>query len=442
MRRYDPMEVSKNGVAMIYKASRAVFEASRCIECYDAPCVKACPARVDIPRFIAKIKMGDFIAANQVVKEKCVFSGVCGLVCPVEKLCVRSCCITEPLGAVPINQLQRFAAVYEIEHGGQKFIRAAPNGKKVGIVGAGPAGLAAAAELARKGYKVTVFESKDSPGGMMLYSIPSYRLPRRILKAEIDQIRQMGVEIKTNMPIKDVRLLSQRYDALLISTGTWEQIPLEVPGHDLKGVFQGLDFLAKTTTAENGKKKEPQVAGKRVAVIGGGDVAMDAAISAARLGAKRTHLLYRRSFEEMPAIRSEVSLAKEQGVMFWIQTDPQKIVKDTQQRVKGIECLEVKLGSPDKSGRRRPIPVKGTEFRLDVDVVIGAIGQKVDHRLTKTLGVISNTDGTLKVNEDGETSRPGLFAAGDVISGGATVVQAIADGCKVATHSDQYLKGV
>jgi len=435
------MEVSKDGVATIYKASRAVFEASRCIECYDAPCVKACPARVDIPRFIAKIKAGDFILANRVIKERCIFSGVCGLVCPVERLCVKSCCITEPLGAVPINQLQRFVAVYEIEHGGQKFIHAGPKGKKVGVVGAGPAGLAAAAELAQKGYKVTVFEAKDSPGGMMLYSIPSYRLPRKILKAEIDQVRQLGVEIKTNKPVEDVRLLSQGYDALLISTGTWEPIPLEVPGHDLKGVFQGLDFLANTAAAENGKKKL-QVAGKRVAVVGGGDVAMDAAISAARLGAKRTHLLYRRSFEEMPAIRSEISLAKEQGVMFWIQTDPKRIVKDTQQRVKGVECLEVRLGSPDKSGRRRPIPVKGTDFRLDVDVVIGAIGQKVDHRLTKALGVVSNPDGTLKVNEEGETSRPGLFAAGDVIRGGATVVQAIADGCKVATRIDQYLKGV
>ena len=436
------MEMSSAGVATIYKSSRAVFEASRCIECYDAPCVKACPAHVDIPRFIARIKMADFVAANQVIKEKCIFSGVCGLVCPVEKLCVKSCCITEPLGAVPINQLQRFVAAYELEHEGPKLVPPEPNGKKVGIVGAGPAGLAAAAELAKKGYKVTVFESKGSPGGMMVYSIPSYRLPRKILNAEIQQIKQMGVEIKTHTPIKDGELLGQGYDALLISTGAWEPISLEVPGCNLKGVFQGLDFLEKTSTAEDGKKKEPQVAGKRVVVVGGGDVAMDAAISATRLGAKRTHLLYRRSFEEMPAIQSEISLAKEQGVLFWIQTDPKRIIKDAQKRVKGIECLEMKLGSPDKSGRRRPIPLKGTEFQLDVDVVIGAIGQKVDNRLMKTLGVATNPDGTVEVNENGETSRPGLFAAGDVISGGATVVQAIAEGCKVSTSIDQYLKRV
>lgn len=442
MRRWMDMGMSNGGIATIYKPSRAVFEASRCIECYDAPCVKACPAHVDIPRFIARIKMADFIAANQVIKERCIFSGVCGLVCPVEKLCVKSCCITEPIGAVPINQLQRFVAVYELEHGGPKFVLPKPNGKKVGIVGAGPAGLAAAAELAKKGYQVTVFESKESLGGMMAYSIPSYRLPRKILEAEINQIKQMGVEIKTNTPIEDGELLDKGYDALLISTGAAEPISLEIPGHDLKGVSQGLDFLRKISTSEDEKKKGSQVAGKRVAVIGGGDVAMDAAISAARLGAKRTHLLYRRSFEEMPAIQSEVSLAKEQGVMFWIQTDPKRIIKDAQKRVKGIECLEVKLGSPDKSGRRRPIPVRGTEFKLDVDVVIGAIGQKVDNRLMKALGVATNPDGTIKVNENGETSRPGLFAAGDIISGGATVVQAIAEGCKVSTGIDQYLQKV
>jgi glutamate synthase (NADPH/NADH) small chain len=442
VRRWKDMGILNEGVATIYKPSRAIFEASRCIECYEAPCVKACPARVDIPRFIAKIKMGDFVAANQVVKERCVFSGVCGLVCPVEKLCVKSCCITEPLGAVPINQLQRFVAFFELEHGSPKFVPPKSNEKKVGIVGAGPAGLAAAAELAQKGYQVTVFESKESPGGMMAYSIPSYRLPRKILEAEINQIIRMGVEIKTNILIKDGELLRKGYDAILISVGASEPIPLEVPGHELKGVSQGLEFLEKVSTTEDGKKKVPQVAGKRVAVIGGGDVAMDAAISAARLGARRTHLLYRRSFEEMPAIQSEVSLAKEQGVMFWIQADPKRIMKDAQKRVKGVECLEIKLGTPDKSGRRRPIPVKGTEFQLDVDAVIGAIGQKVDNRLLKTLGVATNPDGTLKVNEKGETSEPGIFAAGDVISGGATVIQAISEGCRVATSIDQYLKKV
>ncbi len=435
------MEMSKAGVTSIYKPSRAVFEASRCIECYDAPCVKACPAHVDIPRFIAKIKMGDFVAANQVIKQRCIFSAVCGLVCPVEKLCVKHCCITEPLGAVPVNQLQRFVAIYELDHGGSKPDSPKPNGKTVGIVGAGPAGLSAAAELAKKNYRVTVFEAKAEPGGMMAYSIPPYRLPREILRAEIDQIKRMGVEIKTHTPVKDGELLSRGYDAILISTGTWEPVSLEVPGDDLKGVFQGLEFLERSS-AGNGKEKKPQIAGKRAAVVGGGDVAMDAAISAVRLGAKRAHLIYRRSFEEMPAIQSEVSLAKEQGVMFWIQAAPKRILKDPQKRVKGIECLEVKLGSPDKSGRRRPIPVQGSEFQLDVDMVIGAIGQKVDGRLLKSLGVATRPDGTAKMNENGETSRPGVFVAGDVTSGGATVIQAIAEGCTVATHMDQYLKKV
>jgi glutamate synthase (NADPH/NADH) small chain len=435
------MGMLNGGMGTIYQPARAVFEASRCIECYDAPCVKACPARVDIPRFISKIKMGDFVAANQVIREKCIFSGVCGFVCPVEKLCVNNCCITEPIGAVPIHQLQRFVAVYELQHGAPKFIPPKPNDKKVGIVGAGPAGLAAAAELAKKSYRVTVFESKEFPGGMMTYCIPSYRLPRKILETEIDHVKRMGVKIKTNFPINDGALLNMGFDAMVISTGAGEPISLDIPGQDVKGTLQGLDFLEKMSASGKGKKG-PQMVGKRVAVVGGGDVAMDTAISVARLGAKRTHLLYRRSYDEMPAIQSEISLAKERGVMFWIQTDPKRIMKDAQKRVKGIECYEVKLGSLDKSGRRKPIPMKGTEFRIDVDVVIGAIGQKVNGRLTKALDVATNPDGTIKVNEHGETSRPGLFAAGDVITGGATVVQAIAEGCKVATQIDRFLKKV
>jgi glutamate synthase (NADPH/NADH) small chain len=393
---------------------------------------------VDIPRFVARIKNGDFIDANQIIKENCIFSGVCGLVCPVEKLCVKDCCITDSMGPVPINHLQRFVAVYELEHGGPKTISPRRNGKKVGVVGAGPAGLAAGVSLAKKGYQVTVFESSDSPGGMMTYSIPDYRLPRHILEAEIDNIRQLGVEIKTNTPTKGGELLKKGYDAVLISTGAWSPISTELPGSDLKGVFQGLDFLRKLNVSGE-KKGTPRITGKKVAVIGGGDVAMDAAISAVRLGAKRAHLLYRRSLAEMPAILSEISLAKEQGVMFWTQTNPTKIIGDSRGRVQAIECIETKMGSRDKSGRRKPIPIPGTEFQLDVDLVIEAVGQEIDAELIKKLGVRTNPNGTIEVDENGETSKPGLFAAGDVISGGATVVQAIAEGVRVSTGIDEYL---
>ncbi len=426
-------------IVTIFSPSRAIFEALRCIECRDAPCVNACPAGVDIPRFIARIKNGDFIEANQIIKENCILSGVCGLICPVEKLCVKNCCITESMGPVPINHLQRFVAVYELEHGGPKPVFPRQNGKKVGIVGAGPAGLAAAVWLAKKGYQVTVFESSDSPGGMMMYSIPDYRLPRQILDAEIKNIKQRGVEIKTNTPIKGREILNMEYDAVLISTGAWSPISTGLPGSDLKGVFQGLDFLRKLNVSPGKKIGMPQLTGKKVAVIGGGDVAMDAAISAVRLGAKRTHLLYRRSLEEIPAILSEISLAKEAGIMFWTQTNPTRIIGESRGRVKAIECVETKMGRRDRSGRRRPIPIPGTEFQLDIDMVIQAVGQEIDAELIKKLGLKTNPDGTIKVDKNGQTSKPGLFAAGDVVNGGATVVQAIAEGVKASTAIEKYL---
>ncbi len=433
------METLNVGVATIFKAPRAVFEASRCIECRDAPCTGACPAGVDIPGFIARIKMGDFLRANQLIREKCVFSGVCGMVCPVEKLCVKNCCIADSYGPVPINQLQRFVAMYEIEQGGPTLAPPKLNGKKVAVIGAGPAGLAVAVSLTKKGYKVTVFESNESPGGMMAHSIPHYRLPREILEAEIDNIRKLGVEIKTNTPVKNGELPNNGYDALVISTGTWSPVTTGLPGSTLEGVYQGIDFLRQISNAERESKDFFPTAGKKVAITGGGDVAMDSAISSVRLGAKRTHLLYRRSFEEMPAIHSEVSLAKERGVMFWICTNPTRIIGDDQGRVMAIECVETRLGKPDESGRKSPIPIPGTEFQLAVDVVIEAIGQKPHDDLIKRLEVETNPEGTVRVGENGETSRPGLFAAGDVVSGGATVIQAIAEGVRVSTGIDKYL---
>jgi glutamate synthase (NADPH/NADH) small chain len=391
---------------------------------------------------MARIKNGDFVEANQIIKEDCIFSGVCGLVCPVEKLCVNDCCITDSMGPVPINHLQRFVAIYELEHGGPKAVSQEQNGKKVGVVGGGPAGLAAAASLARKGYDVSVFESSDSPGGMMAYSIPDYRLPREVLEAEIGAVKQLGVKILTKTRIGGNELVKWGFDAVLLSTGAWSMVSTDVPGSDLEGVFQGLDFLRKLSTPDEKEKIGSQIMGKKVAVIGGGDVAMDASISAALIGAKRTHLLYRRSSQEMPAIQSEISLAKEKGVMFWTQAIPTRIVGDNQGRVKAIECLETEMGEKDASGRRKPIPLSGTEFRLDVDFVIEAVGQGIDRKLLEDLKLQTNTDGTIKVKGNGETSKPGFFAAGDITSGGATVVEAIAQGVKVANAVDEYLSKV
>jgi len=425
-----------------FKLPEAVFEASRCIECDSAPCVKACPVGVDIPMFIGRIKMGDFIGANKIIKEKCFFPGVCGHVCPVEKLCVQRCCVTEPLGPVKISQLQQFVAEYEIEHKDEieKVLPKKINGKKIGILGAGPAGLSAAFWLAEKGYQVTIYESKEFPGGMMTYGIPQYRLPRKILLTEINnRVQELGIEIKTNTAIGVIELLQKKYDSILIATGTWSQVSLELAGIHLSGVFQGLDFLQLINDVINKKCEVNPISEKKVAIIGGGDVAMDAAISAVNLGAKRTFLIYRRSFEEMPAIPSEVTMAKEKGVMFWIKAMPKKILGNNNNQVKAIECIETKLGEPDASGRRKPILVPETEFQLNVDMVIEAIGQKVDDEFIKHKDLKMNPNGTINTNKNRETSMSGIFAAGDVVSGGSTVIQAIAEGTAAAINIDQYL---
>lgn len=425
-----------------FKPTEAVFEASRCIECDSAPCVKACPVGVDIPQFIGRIKMGDFIGANKIIKEKCFFPGVCGHVCPVEKLCVQRCCVTEPLGPVKINQLQQFVAEYEIEHKDEieKLLLKKINGKKIGILGAGPAGLSAAFWLAEKGYQVTIYESKEFPGGMMTYGIPQYRLPRKILLNEINgRVQELGIEIKTNTTIGIIELLQKAYDSILIATGTWSQLSLELPGIHLSGVFQGLDFLKLVHDVINEKCEVNPISEKKVAIIGGGDVAMDAAISAVNLGAKRTFLIYRRSFEEMPAIPSEIKMAKEKGVMFWIKAMPKKIIGDKNNNVKAIECIETKLGEPDETGRKKPILVPETEFQLDVDMVIEAIGQKVENAFIKHKDLKVNHNGTINTNKNRETSISGIFAAGDVTNGGSTVIQAIAEGVEAAIGIDKYL---
>lgn len=435
------MQIYSKEKIKLFKMPEAIFEALRCIECDSAPCVKACPVGVDIPRFISRIKMEDFIGANRIIKEKCFFSGVCGYICPVEKLCIQNCCVTEPLGPVKINQLQKFVAEYEIDYD-SRIKKALPkmNGKKIGIMGAGPAGLSAAFWLAEKGYQVTVYELKKFPGGMMTYGIPQYRLPRKILLTEINnKVKELGIKIKTNTPIGIIELLQKAYNAILISTGTWSQVSLKLPGINLTGVFQGLDFLRLVNDISNKKSGTNPVAEKKVAIIGGGDVAMDAAISAVNFGAKRTFLIYRRSFEEMPAIPSEIKMAKEKGVMFWVRAIPKKIIGDNNGNVKKIECIETKLGKPDKTGRKKPIPVPETVFQLDVDIVIEAIGQKVEDKSIKIKGLRFNPNGTIKTNKNRETSISGIFAAGDVISGGSTVVQAIAEGVEAAIGIDKYL---
>jgi glutamate synthase (NADPH/NADH) small chain len=316
--------------------------------------------------------------------------------------------------------------------------RQKPNGKKVAVIGSGPAGLSAAAELAKKGFNVVVFESENLPGGSLAYSIPAYRLPKDAVQAEIGYIEKMGVNFEVNTPIKDVRkLLKDGYDAVFIGTGLREPALLDVPGIELSGVLSGLEFLRQVNKSSIENRSAIRFFGKKITVVGGGDLAMDTAISAVKLGAKRVHLFYRRSFKEMPATPSSVQLAKDLGVMFWNLTIPKKIIGDAEGNVSKIECIETKLEGADVSGRRKPVPIVGTEFQIDVNYVIAAIGQKPEELVD--YGIKTSANNIILVNEKGGTSDPAIFAGGDICSGGATVIQAMAEGVNAAKSIEEYL---
>jgi glutamate synthase (NADPH/NADH) small chain len=422
-------------VVSAYNLQQAVAEASRCLACHDAPCQKGCPAGVDIPAFIGRIKTKDLRGAIDAIREGIVFPGVCGRVCPVEELCEKNCVMKEMTEAVAIGELQRFAADYEMKKK-LKPEPVAPAKKPVAIVGAGPAGLAAAAELIKMGYGVEVFEGRPTPGGLLSYGIPTYRLPKEVTAAEIEYIKGLGVKVRTNEPVESVsKLLEQGFSAVFIGVGTMKSVPLGVEGEDLEGVYSGLDFLERI-----GKGEPPSLSGKRVGVVGGGDVAIDASRSALRLGASTVTVIYRRSFKEMPAHVPQIQAAREEGVQFIILATPTKILGKGG-KVTGIECIRMRLAEPDETGRRRPVPIPGTEFKLDLDVVIEAIGQKVDEEFIKKNPDIKVVKGLIAVDERGMTSKPGVFAGGDVVNGGVTVVQAIAEGKRAAEGIDKFLGG-
>jgi glutamate synthase (NADPH/NADH) small chain len=420
-----------------FSSSKAVFEASRCIECSGAPCVKACPVHVDIPGFTSKIKARDFLGADRTILQKCILPGTCARTCPSEELCVKSCCVEDLLGPVAIADLQRFAADYGLKHGVRESCEQKTNAKRIGVVGSGPAGLSAAAELVRVGHSVVVFESERIPGGALTYSIPSYRLPKDIVRGEIDYIRGMGVKFEMNTRIRNLKDLRERYDAIFLGVGLTEPVLLDIPGKELRGVVSGIDFLREINRSLMENRTLKNFTGKRVAVVGGGDLAMDAAVCAAKLGAKRVHLFYRRSFEEMPAAPLSLQVAKEAGVMFWTLTAPRRAIGDGQGNVSKLECIETKLGGTDKFGRRLPVMVEGTEFKVDVDYLVAAVGQQPGKDVIQ-LGVRALPEGTIIIDEKGRTSDPAVFAGGDVSSGGATVIQALADGTKAAESIAKY----
>lgn len=434
-------------VESTYLPHQAIAEAARCLFCHDAPCNTGCPASIDIVKFIRRIKTKDFRSAIRTIRGSNVLAGVCARVCPTEKLCEKPCSATELVEPINIAALQRFVTDLELQRGIEIPQKAEPTGKRVAVIGSGPAGLAAGAELAKAGHEVTIFEAKPMPGGVMFYGAPPYRLPKDIVAAEIDFIKRLGVEIKTNTPIDEKfnidAIFDQGFDAIFIGAGVEKPYSIGLPGEDLKGVYSALDFLSQMNIwqAEPGKKFPLEV-GKRALVIGGGNVAMDTACSLLRLGAEKVHVVCLESFEEMPAFPCEIEFAKEEGIEFHPRSKPLRIIGGENGKVKGFEGIGIKWKEPGNFSPSNAIPIEGTEFSLEVETVVEAIGQGPNPALAQALkGVKTRGRGLIVVDEETRmTSREGVFAGGDIVNGGDTVVQAIAEGKKAAEGINNYLK--
>lgn len=438
----SPSERIKSFIEVVssYNLQQAIAEASRCFTCYNPPCQKDCPSRIDIAEFIDRITTGDTSGAVDVIRKENALPGICGRACPVDELCEKNCVRKNvDKEAVAIGALQRFAADHE-KLGQTRPNRLEPSGKKVAVIGSGPASLATAAELLKMGHKVTMFESRSVLGGLLSNGVPKYRLPKDVVDWEVDYIKEMGVEVLKKRPVKRIgELLREGFGAVFVGIGITKSASLNILGEDLKGVYQGLELLETVNRGLAGEAKLPSLIGKKVVVIGGGDVAIDAARCSLRLGAGKVIIVYRRSFKEMPAHGSEIKAATEEGVEFLTLSASVKILGRDQ--VEGIECMKMKLGSLDESGRRRPSPITGSEFMLDADVVIEAIGQSLDEEFIRENPEVKTSGGSIIVDKrTGMTSKLGVFAGGDAVGGG-TVVQAIAEGKIAAKGIDEYLKG-
>ncbi|MFZ5519086.1 MAG: bifunctional dihydroorotate dehydrogenase B NAD binding subunit/NADPH-dependent glutamate synthase [Candidatus Zhuqueibacterota bacterium] len=437
-------------VALGYSREDARREAARCLQCKKQPCVDGCPVGIDIPKFIAKIKEGDYMGAIHKIKETNSLPAVCGRVCPQEEQCEKVCVLAKKGQPIAIGRLERFAADYEFSQGEITVpAKPEPTGRRVAVVGAGPAGLTVAGELAKKGHAVTVFEALHKAGGVLVYGIPEFRLPKSIVQTEVDYVRKLGVEIETNMIVGQAfsvdELFRQGYDAVFVGTGAGLPYFLGVPGENLNGVYSANEFLTRANLMKAYQFPEydtPVKVAERVAVVGGGNVAMDAARVAKRLGGEHVYLVYRRSRTELPAREEEVVNAEEEGIEFTLLTNPVRIIGDEKGWVKGIECLRMELGEPDASGRRRPVPVAGSEFIIDVEVIVVAIGQGPNPLLTRnTQGLDLNKWGNIVADEaTGKTTKKGVFAGGDIVTGAATVILAMGAGKKAAAAMDQYLR--
>ena len=435
-------------VALGYTEEQALDEAQRCLHCKNKPCVAGCPVGIHIPDFIAKVAEEDFEGAYQIITQQSSLPAVCGRVCPQETQCEQKCVRGikgEPVG---IGRLERFVADWHNKNVCEAPRKPAPNGHKVAVIGSGPSGLTCAGDLAKKGYAVTVFEALHTAGGVLVYGIPEFRLPKDIVQKEIDGLKALGVDVQTNMVIGRVlsidELLEQGYEAVFIGSGAGLPRFMNIPGENLKGVYSANEFLTRVNLmkAYQPGSDTPIEHAKRVAVVGGGNVAMDAARCAKRLGAEEVFIVYRRSEKELPARAEEVEHAKEEGIVFHLLNNPTQILGDENGNVKGMECIRMELGEPDASGRRRPVEVPGSEFTLDVDCVIMAIGTSPNPLIKSTTeGLETQKWGGIIVNEEtGLTSREGVYAGGDAVTGAATVILAMGAGKTAATAIDQYIQ--
>jgi len=451
MPEQDPKERSHNfdEVALGYTAEQALAEANKCMQCRNPKCIGGCPVEVPIKDFINLVREGKFMEAALKIKETNSLPAVCGRVCPQETQCEHSCIYGIRNEPIAIGRLERFVADYARLHGEPLSETAPKNGKKVAIVGAGPAGLTCAGDLIKMGYDVTVFEAFHKAGGVLVYGIPEFRLPKDIVQAEVDYLEKLGVEIKLNHVIGKIRTIPELmekdgYQAVFIGSGAGAPNFLRIEGMNLITVFSANEFLTRTNLMKAYKFPEydtPIRVGKRVAVIGGGNVAMDSARTSLRLGAEEVTIVYRRSREELPARIEEVHHAEEEGVKFHFLVNPTKINGDEKHHVVGMECMRMKLGEPDESGRRRPIPIEGSEFNIDVDMVIVAIGNSPNPIVPQsTPGLEVSRWGTINVDEvTGMTSLPGVFAGGDIVTGAATVISAMGAGKTAARGIHEYL---
>lgn len=433
-------------VALGYTQQQAVVEAGRCLECNDPQCVAGCPVNIDIPGFVSRIKNKDFDKAIGLLKESNALPAICGRVCPQEEQCEKLCVLGKKGEPLAIGRLERFCADYERDAGVKSPEKAKSSGKNVAVIGAGPAGLTAAAELAKAGHGVTIYEALHEPGGVLTYGIPEFRLPKDIVKQEVDYIRNLGVDIKVDYVIGRIKTLDElrdEFDAVFVGTGAGLPRFMRIEGENLNGVYSANEFLTRVNLMKAYRFPDydtPIKCGNKVVVVGAGNVAMDSARSALRLGAEEVTVVYRRSEAEMSARIEEVEHAKEEGVIFNLLTNPVRILEGENKTVNGVACVKMELGEPDESGRKRPMPIEGSEHVIDADIVIVAIGTSPNPVIFVGSEELETTSkGTIVVDKDAMSSMAGLCAGGDVVTGAATVISAMGAGKQAASTISLYL---